>query len=1228
MDGAAFERLCGQVLRKMIPELANMIPSGINMDGHTVKSFSDGFCFIERNHYATIHVTTNSSNLKKKWLYDGNSKTTPKGDLIKGIQQARSMFAHNPAYRFSIFLVSNRPVENELHIEVNQKVTDEFITVKIVEQRDLISFLDYDPEGQYLRKHFLGIDAVRISVSLLADISKNNLFRYGEEIYLKESQLSNVSSHNMAKAQISESATTINLLTGDSGFGKSTLCFALIRSFHEENKVALRIKPSVIEKAISLDDAILQQLINDYPKLHMHAKDIQTLFKHALLIVDDINKSENPTALLDKIISWNQVKQPGRLTVLCPVWPRNLAVLDNKAKKEHEFTVITLKGFSFTDCKAIIQQRIKGGLPELTEQQMHSLIVDSGFDPLLIDFSLQLLSNTQHYSQTIVAEAVKSYVSDKIQQVHKVHQTPVYLISQSLALLGKVMLKNRKLDPHFQDIEKWIGRGSDEYQIIVSIAAQRQLFSFSDEGTCLFRHDRVRDYFLILAANDMLNDFVTNEDVLLDPYYAESIGAAIAMISVPKSTLEKLIQSNPLAVYLALKYLQEVGSESKLATIIDVIKTWNTSKSVKHVPKAVTIGIANSLMSFDVKHIEVITQGLAESAELQLAKFRNGIWQSGVAFFSFIDYFYPERPSYWWNSILAHVQVKYFNQTIEGLSSFLPKRFTSEGIAHAYTLAGFLRDRRLMEELTVSWKQHASPENYPAYLWAILNSFTKDDRQIVIEALSYWNTLTDKQKVLRLGKRLPGRMIKEQLQVVDWNLSDDQIALLFELSENPALKEILALIFTQIDHPKAFSLVLDQEMQRDETMPWHDHWDDRWDQSKTRYKLSEASLEYLLGQFSEPTGNPMRRYLAWRYWIGNVDYNIASQKMQEIVSEQDALFDKAVVWRVKHHDQTAFEAIKKCISRKPWLVRVLDDIWNKEVRAFFEDWLIQQINDNDKENIGFGLELLSLLDNEDACQLLNKYWQQIKWHPRAIGTALFLGTPTTKALADKEVRRLGFIEGQPLHAYYHGNIRGVYFSNEDNLSEEKKANLLSLAEQFKYLHMYFGNKYEDKGERLTREKLEALLPYLSLFDSHSIYQFALDSLRIGAPDLSYDKFFPLLDKHLQKRFRLTVEDLKSDITKMYRELEHDNKFYFSPWVDETDKLGVTSEMLAEAIRAFFNEYKNAKAFFIISSLLEKLGTRKEIALMEKFLPDDEEQRLNVEYWKASAVFSIKRRSLY
>ncbi len=1225
MDGTAFEKLCGPLLQKMIPELANLLPSGINAEGRTIKSLSDGFCFVSRNHYATMHATTNASNLKKKWLYNGTSRTTPRGDLIKSIEQARSMHHENPDYTFSVYLVSSRRVDDELHIEVNQSVSEDYITVKIVEQRHLASFLDHDRDGQYFRQYFLGITAVRISVPLLREIANVNLARYGVDISLKQNHLANLSNQKKVEERISTSTTTVNLLIGDSGLGKSTLCFAIINTVLKAGRMGLRLKPSTIEKAVSFEDAILQQLKSDHPNLYVEIKDIEELFIEGLVVVDDINKSENAIFLLDKLISWNRMKQARSITLICPVWPRNLAALDDKGRKEHKFTVIPLKRPSFYDCKAIIQQRIDNEHVNLTEQQTHSLIVETGFDPLLLDLSLLRLSDLQPYTENLAGEAIKSYVSSKVQQVHKTHLWLVHSINQSLVALGKQMLQHRKLNPQIQDIESWMGQGSEEYRIIVQIAAQRQLLSFDDEGNSFFRHDRVRDYLLTLAAVDLFKDFHANQNVLTDPYYSEITGTAIAATTLNKEIIEALIQSNPLAVYLSLKYLQQAASQAKLATIVAVIEAWNTSVSMTHVPKTIIIAIANALIGFDVKNIQTITQGFPESAELQLARFRNGIWLAGVNFLSLINYFYPEAPTYWWNSILAHVRATYLESIIEGLRNFLPERFTAEGIAHAYTLVGFLREPRIMEALAVSWRKYASPPNYVPYLWAVLNSFTKNDRQIVFDALAYWSSMSAEDKAHRVDDRLAARTISDELKVLNWDFSKEQLALLIELSAEDSLQEILAFLFTKIDHPTALAIVLNNEMQRDADDHRHDRSDSRWDRSKNKHPLSQQSLDYFLQVFSDSSANHTKRYLAWRYWTGNVTANIALAKMQEIVSEQDSLFNNAVLWRVKQRDYTAFPLLRQCIARKPWLVRVLDYIWNYEVGMFFEDWFTQRLND--ESELGWGLELLSLLDNDDTCRILVKHWEQLKWHPRAIGTALFLSVPATKALADDEIRRLGFHPEQPMPNYYVGNLDEAYISEGDGLSQEKKANLMLLSKQFRYLYMYFGNKYEGRGERLTREKLESLLPYLALMDEFTIYELANDSLRIGEPNFCYEKFYPLLESHLKKRFRLTASDLKRDLIEKHHELEKDNKVYIDYWLEEAERLNVTSEMMADAIKSLFEKHHDANALFLACIVLKRFGTRKDIPILENFLRRLDGPITNAEYWKADAVFDIKRRTI-
>jgi hypothetical protein len=1226
MDGAQFEKACGPILQKMIPELKNLIPSGINADGRVIKSLADGFCFIDKTHFATVHITTNTSNLQKKWLYNGKAKSTPKGDLIKSISQAREMHNQKSDYTFIVFLVYNRPVDEGLHRKVNEAVPDEFISVRIIEQRDLALFLDYNREGQYLRKHLLGINAIRISESLLKDIARTNLSRYATEIYFEYSFLVATSTQKKVEKSLKNSVKTINLLTGDSGLGKSTLSYAMMHSFLGNGKVALRVRPSVVERTVSLKEAIKAQLKSDHPELFVQDEDIGDLFQNALVVIDDINKSDNPSILLDKIISWNETKQDGSISILCPVWPQNLKNLDNKLQKKDKISVISLEPLSFYDCKAIIEQRTNNTSVTLTDQQIHTLILDTGFDPLLINFSLELLKDGGKYNESVPGVAIENYISDQIEQIESSYQT--FQIKRSLSLFGKKILKNRSFDPTFFEVEKWLGRDSEELRLINLVAKQRKLFFFDHEGKIYFRHDRVRDHLLTFSAMDLFINLDENKDIFADPYYSEIVGAALAASEMSKVVAESIAKFNPLAVFFSLKFLQEESSEQKRKTAMAAIQMWRNSVGIEMVPKAVLGNIAYALVGFDVKEIETITNGFPKSAELNLAKFRNGIWPSAVLFFSSVDYFYPEAPNYWWNSILAHVKAKYHDTIVKELGVGVSSRFTHEGIAHAYTFIGFLKENAFSYPLVYSWKKFNAPTNYPAYLWAIFNCCTSKDRDVILGALSYWSTLTIQEKSTRLlYASLATPTVAEQIRRMQWEFSDEIFSLLFDAGNDKNLQEILALLFARIDHPRALEIVLNEEMQKKVKEHWRDDVAEQWDTGNTDRKLSKDTLDYLLKEFSNNKNNERRRYLAWRYWAANIEEQIGVTTMQSMVERGDPLFEDVLIWRIKHHDITALSMIEELIVEKPFLIKLLANVWNEKSKVFFLGWLDKQLENDDRENIAFGLELLQRLDNEDACKILVDYWEKLEIAKNSIETALFLSSPETRELADREIKRLGFVEGVPMPEYYSRNLNGTYFSTDDGLSEENKKDLLFLAKQLRGFHIHYGLKYVGEEERLTTAKIESLLPYLSLFDDLNIYHFATKCLQIGAPDLCYEKFYPLLNGHLQSRIRFTPEELKKDIIYKYRELVKDKKVHMSLWLDDPKKVGITPYMLNEVLISFSKEYHDTDAFFIITIILERLGTRKDIDIMNNFFLDFEKQPKKVNYWKENAIFSIKRRSL-
>lgn len=1226
MDGTRFERTCGPVLRKMVPELANLIPSGINLYGNVIKSLSDGFCFIDDTHYAIVHITTNSSNLEKKWLYNGKARTTPKGDLIKAISQAREMHERQPQYNFTVFLVYNKVVAESLHVKVKETASDPYISVKIIEQRDIAFFLDHDVEGKYLRMTLLGIKTDRISRSLVMDIAAINLLSYAREISLQESSLTRTSVQQKAEKSLLESHKTINLLTGDSGFGKSTLCYGLIQSMLNNGRVALRVKPSSIEVSGSLEESIRAQLVADYNGLYVSDDDILMHFKNTLIVIDDINKSSKVSFLLEKIISWNQKKLDDSIFVLCPVWPQSLNRLENASQKKEMFNVISLQSLSFDDCKNIIEKGIGVNDINLTDQYKHALIFDSGFDPLLINLSLDVLKKENQYTAGISRVAIESYITDQLKQVDTTYQ--IQQLERALNLLGEKILRCRIPDPIFFEVEGWLGHDTEELRLINLIASNRKLFFFDDEGKMYFRHDRVRDQLFAMALRNLLPDLEENKQIFEDPYYAEIIGTALASSEIQKEIVEALVLINPLAVFYSLKFIQEDTSEFKKNVVQDAILLWRKTVPAEQIPQAIISNIAYILMGFDVKDIEIFTAEFPKTTELELARFRNGNWIAGVLFLSSINYFYPEAPFYWWFSILAHAKAKYRDIIIKEFGPDLTTRFTAQGIIHAYTFAGFLNENAILDSLLHSWDKFQSPANYPAYLWAVFNSSTEKDRDSIIGALSYWSTLNHNQKFTKLLYGRPiGVTVTEQIKRVPWKFSDQLFSLLLQAGKEENLREIVALLFDDIDDPRAIEIVLDVDMNEEVTTHLYDPATEKWDPANTHRRLSNETLNYLLQEFSNRDNKERRRALSWRYWSDNVTGDIEILLAGKLIKEDDPLFEDMIIWRAIRHDSSVLPLLADLIKEKPWLIKLLAPIWNDLSKSFFLNWLDTVLQTSHTEIIASALELLQRLDNEEACKILFDYWERAKFAKNAIETALFLSSPETRALADKEIKRLGFVEGEQMPEYFSRNMTGSFWSSNDGLSDEQKRNLLWLAEQLGRFSLHYGIKYVGEKERLTRTKMESLVPYVSLFDEHNIYHFAVACLKIGAQDLCYKYFYPLLHSHLRTRIKFTTEDLKKDLGHIYKQLSTMKEAPVSIWMDEPEKYGITSQMISEVVADFSVQYRDADGFSILTKILEQLGTRRDIILIENFFPDFNKESTYINRRRQNAVFAIKRRGL-
>jgi hypothetical protein len=182
-DEGLFEQLAMAMLRRANPAYSTLIHTGVNADGKTIKSPVDGIAVVpgpDAPHLILpCHTTCRREDLRKKWLYDPNasdlSKSTkaPEGDLIKASNIAGEERDRTPNIAVTVVLTTNREPTEDLVRDVQAEARKYDFNLDIWSRSRLSDFLDHHPDGQYLRKRFLGLEQELLSKELLHELSAN-----------------------------------------------------------------------------------------------------------------------------------------------------------------------------------------------------------------------------------------------------------------------------------------------------------------------------------------------------------------------------------------------------------------------------------------------------------------------------------------------------------------------------------------------------------------------------------------------------------------------------------------------------------------------------------------------------------------------------------------------------------------------------------------------------------------------------------------------------------------------------------------------------------------------------------------------------------------------------------------------------------------------------------------------------------------------------------------------
>jgi hypothetical protein len=321
-DAGKYEILSTQALRVLKPDCRSISHFGVNAAGKTIPNVVDGFCLVPGSdppHYVmTAFATVSKEKLERKWLFDHSSTPNAKkakdandGDLIKAGKLAASIRLDQPLARFSVYLCTNRGLDPDIIKSVHVTAHKLGVTADFLEQSKLRDFLDTTPDGQWLRKAHLGIEADQLPFPLMRELSKRSQNNYADEILLPQSHEIIVTKRFAAVGSLfADASKPLLFLVGPSGSGKSLLAHQLLASQLDEGLIGVWIPSEVAERHTLLSAALEECLRTLYPTMPAGSGD--TCLKLAsperplVVIIDDINRSTSPARLLDKAISWSR----------------------------------------------------------------------------------------------------------------------------------------------------------------------------------------------------------------------------------------------------------------------------------------------------------------------------------------------------------------------------------------------------------------------------------------------------------------------------------------------------------------------------------------------------------------------------------------------------------------------------------------------------------------------------------------------------------------------------------------------------------------------------------------------------------------------------------------------------------------------------------------------------------------------------------------------------------
>ena len=1215
-DQGQFERLATAVLREADSRFRLIVHTGVNLDGKTVKSPVDGIMFVAGeypSHMIVVHHTTcKCKDLEKKWLHDpatvkshnGGNPTAPPGDFVKTVQLFAEQKQETSNLQLTLFLTTNKEPSETLVRKVRTAGDSAGFEVIILSNSVLAHYLDYNAKCQWIRSRILGIEQERLSDELLHELSgrslENSILLNDSELWI-ECQLD----QKLEKA----ASRDVVFVVAESGLGKSVACHKRLTAHIGTGGFGLIIPNEIIAEAPSLELAIDATLRRLHPSL-VSGEGSQALALASertplLMVVEDINKSTQPSLLIERLASWskqqNNYSSATSWQILCPVWPRILTALADEARRRINRFVLEASSFTAEESTAAVQRRCEhAGIPT-TRLNAEALASALGHDPLLIalhDSAATLGSD--HVIKTFIEGSLKRLAENRGEFTAGEYR-------QGLTCFMTALLERRCFNPTMTDVVSWFSDMRETAIILRHIVhfgeIIRVIEPVSDERL-LFRHDRVRDWLCADAAADLIRCDAMPETVLTDPFFAEIIGAALVQNEIPIETVGQTRSANPLALFCAMRIFGE-PSNFLHNTVLKEAEAWLDDETT-HGPQNNDLRwTARRILSeIDASYVTSLVQYFRDEQNdwwgLR-ARFRNGDTIAGIKLCL------EHEPGI---RMIGHLELIDHVQQCRGASLVLTldellrsDQLTPAGRSGALRLAGHLGDPMLAGAIETSWLADTGRnERLADYLWAGAQCCSNDVAGLLVPICDSWAELPDEAEGEHSDSPRDSLAAHEIRWAFQDRLPEPAVRYFIERGKSPVLRWPITFMLHSIDHPDAVEFVarelaaINDHQEGAESfshfaLTARDEWKRR--QENSGRAMSDTSRSRLHELWTSKQNGKHFRIRAFQLWCSTIVKG--DIPVLQCIPTGDDLEDEALFQRLRRGDNEAITGLVEKLQQNKggYWWQAGRYIWSDELTESLDKALGRRGNrvkrtwdSNDDASPDWILaERLMELPTRTAEELLIKHWDHLRFSSRYVQAALHTATPRLKEAVEQVI---------------------AVCPNPKSM--------------FKHITMRFGIRTKGRTGITRTAQIEALLPYFDHLDDHGVKQLWEVCNNNG--------WFEFRRRHLDSRVKPDSVNVYVDDNRAVAGLDAmfatGHSFWVEHWTERFLKTGVPVDHMIKVVRTWLSGQTDIGALMIATNIVIQAGQRRHLEILSSHNIEAVDRTVPI---ITNACFALKRRSL-